>query len=83
MNLEKDVKDLVSMREILEWAIKREETSYDFYMLAKERSRTPAEAELFEFLAKQELEHKDTLQRQLDSIDAQVDIDRALSYDVY
>ncbi len=83
MNMEKDFQDLRSMREILEWAIKREESSYAFYTQARQRSRTPAEAEMFEFLAKQELEHKDTLQHQLDAINAQLDIDRALSYDVY
>jgi rubrerythrin len=83
MAVEKTIDELRSMKEILEWAIKREETSYVFYIKAKERSRTPAEADLFDFLAQQELAHKTTLMKQLELIEAQVDIDRALSYDVY
>jgi len=80
---EKSIEELRSMQEILEAAIQREELAYAFYLKAKEKSRTPAEAELFEFLANEELTHKATLSRQLEAIQAQVEIDRALSYDVY
>jgi rubrerythrin len=83
MSPEKSAAELRSMKEILQWAIKREEASHAFYLQAKELSRTPAEAELFDFLAKQELGHKSALVEQLELIEAQVDIDRALSYDVY
>ena len=77
------INDLSSMQDILKTAIKREEEARDFYLQARERARTPAETEMFEQLAEQELNHKVTLQKQLDEIQAQIETDRALSFDMY
>lgn len=83
MTTEKNIQALGSMKEILEGAIQREESSYLFYLEAKAHSRTPTEAALFEALANEELVHKQKLTNQLEEILAQMEIDRALSYDVY
>ena len=80
---EKTLDDLLSMKEILQVAIKREEESRAFYLKVRECARTPLEEEMFTKLADQELVHKNALQQKLDEIEAQMDIDRALSYDVY
>jgi rubrerythrin len=73
---------LTSMREILLIAIKREEEAYTFYISARQCARTPAEEEMFTKLAAQEMQHKRALEIQLDEINNQLDIDRALSYDL-
>lgn len=83
MTSEKNIQELGSMKEILEGAIQREESSYRFYLEAKALSRTPTEAALFDALANEELVHKQKLASQLEAILAQIEIDRALSYDVY
>ncbi len=79
---QQEYQELISMREILQMAIHREEESYQFYLRARQCARTPAEAEMFNKLAAQEIQHKKTLEDQLAEIDAQLDIDRALSYEV-
>ena len=38
---EKNIQELGSMKDILQGAIQREESSYRFYLEAKARSRTP------------------------------------------
>jgi len=78
----KDFEELNSMKEILRIAIGREEEAYHFYIHARQCARTPAEAEMFTRLAAQEAQHKKALEDQLSEINAQLDIDRALSYDV-
>ena len=80
---EQNINDLMTMQDILRMAIEREESARDFYLRAKERSRTPAEVELFDKLAEQEQSHRETLMLQLQEIQAQMDIDKALSYEVY
>ena len=73
--------ELLSMREILQIAIQREEQSYAFYKDARDRCSTRAEREMFDRLMDQELEHKRILVEQLEALEAQMDIDRALSED--
>ena len=73
---------LTSMRALLLIAIQREEEAYTFYMNARQCARTCTEEEMFTTLAAQELQHKMALQAQLDEIDNQLEIDRALSYDI-
>ncbi len=73
---------LRSMREILLIAIQREEEAYQFYIGARQCARTPVEEEMFTRLAAQEQQHKKTLETQLAEINAQLEIDRALSYDI-
>ncbi|MBN2355949.1 hypothetical protein JXO59_07535 [candidate division KSB1 bacterium] len=79
---QKEFEELTSMREILQIAIKREEEAYHFYIRARQVARTPVEVEMFTKLAEQESQHKKALEDQLTEIDAQLEIDRALSYDV-
>ncbi len=78
--LEKE--QLNSMREILQIAIRREEEAYSFYISARQCARTPAEEEMFSRLAAQEMQHKRALEIQLEEIHNQLDMDRALSYDI-
>ncbi|HNY92923.1 MAG TPA: ferritin family protein [bacterium] len=73
---------LLSMREILLTAIKREEEAYTFYISARQCARTTTEEEMFTRLAAQEMQHKRALEIQLEEIDSQLEIDRALSYDI-
>ncbi|MBD3375515.1 hypothetical protein GF406_10805 [candidate division KSB1 bacterium] len=75
--------ELVSMQDILRMAIEREQEAYEFYIKAKEHARTPVEEQMFQELADEELVHKEELEKKLQDLDAQADIDRALSYDVY
>lgn len=76
---EQEIEELTSMCEILEMAIKREESSYSFYMQARERATGRAEKELFYRLAQEELVHKQNLQRQKTDLDCQRFTDQALS----
>lgn len=78
-SLTEDISELTSMREILEMAIKKEEASYSFYIIAHERACNRIEKELFLRLAKEELVHKQNLERQLDEVVATIFTDRALS----
>ena len=74
---------LASMQEILRAAIEMENQLCDFYTQAKERARTREEDDLFEGLIKDCRKHARVLENQVQEIEAQLDIDRALSYDVY
>ncbi|HOT97230.1 MAG TPA: ferritin family protein [bacterium] len=73
---------LNSMREILLTAIHREEEAYTFYISARQCARTPTEEEMFNRLAAQEMQHKRALEIQLEEINNQLEMDRALSYDI-
>ena len=77
-----DHEKLLSMREILLTAIKRAEDPYTFYISARQCARTATEEEMFTRLAAQEMQHKRALEIQLEEIDSQLEIDRALSYDI-
>jgi rubrerythrin len=78
-SLTNDISELTSMREILEMAIRKEDSSYHFYLIAHDRSCNRMEKELFLRLAKEELVHKQNLERQLEEVVARVFTDRALS----
>ncbi len=77
--LSDDVGELTSIKEILEMAIRREASSYDFYMMAHQRACQKADRELFRRLAEEELTHKQNLQRQLEEVQARIYTDQALS----
>ncbi|HNW58739.1 MAG TPA: ferritin family protein [bacterium] len=79
---EVEKENLNSMREILLVAIHREEEAYAFYIGARQCARTPHEVEMFNRLAAQEMQHKRALEIQLEEINNQLDMDRALSYDI-
>jgi rubrerythrin len=74
-----DIGELTSMREILEMAIRKEDSSYGFYLIASQRSCNRMEKELFLRLAKEELLHKQNLERQLEEVEARTFTDRAMS----
>jgi rubrerythrin len=77
--LTNDIGELTSMREILQMAIRKEDSSYGFYLIASERSCNRMEKELFLRLAKEELLHKQNLERQLEEVEARTFTDRAMS----
>jgi rubrerythrin len=79
LNEIKDIGDLTSVREILEMAIKKEESAHLFYMIAHDRACNKVEKDLFLQLAQEELVHKQNLQRQLEEIKARMFTDQALS----
>ncbi len=79
MSISADIGEVSSIREILEMAIRREEASHGFYMIAHQRSCHRVDKELFLRLAQEELLHKQNLQRQLDEVNARLFTDRALS----
>jgi rubrerythrin len=74
-----DIDEIASMRDILEMAIRREESSHQFYMIAHSRACHRVDKELFLRLAQEELLHKQNLQRQLDEVEARILTDAAMS----
>ena len=78
-----NLNELVSMQDILKTAIERERQAHEFYLQAKEQARTLTEEKMFAELAAEELHHQQILEQKLTDIQAQIDIDRALSFDVY
>jgi len=78
-DLSSDIDELASMRDILEMAIRREESAHEFYMIAHSRACHRMDKELFLRLAQEELLHKQNLQRQLDEVNARIFTDAAMS----
>ncbi|MBN1543524.1 ferritin-like domain-containing protein [candidate division KSB1 bacterium] len=72
-----------SMQDILTMALKLESQACAFYKKALEHARTPEEEQLFLKLHDCANEHGQALERMLGEIEAQLEIDRALSYEVY
>lgn len=75
------ISELTTMREIVEMAMKREMDSVAFYTTAAERSTNEIERKMFLELVEEEKGHRDALKHQLEEIDAQLDIDRAITGD--
>jgi rubrerythrin len=71
--------ELTSIKEILEAAVQREESTYQFYMVAQQRACNRVDKELFLRLAQEELLHKQNLLRQLEEVKARLFTDSALS----
>ncbi|MFH1613882.1 MAG: ferritin family protein [Planctomycetota bacterium] len=57
--------DFDSYRDILEFAIAREQDAFEFYNALAQRSTNSAISFFFDGLAKQEVEHKETLELEL------------------
>ncbi|NOY77305.1 MAG: hypothetical protein GXO76_05490 [Calditrichaeota bacterium] len=74
-----DQQKWLSLKDILGVAIEREEQSYHFYMEALAKAVTPAEKKLLQELAKEELLHKEKLEKQLEDLIAQRDVDQAIT----
>lgn len=62
------IKDLKAKIEALIIAIPRELEAYEYYMDMAERYEDEASREMFVFLAKQELSHRDVLERILSDL---------------
>lgn len=77
------ITELTSMREILEMAIEREKKSLEFYRTAATQATTKVERELFERLAEEEVRHHEQLTMQLEGILAQMEIDRAITGELF
>jgi len=70
-----------SLTETLETAIKREEESNKFYLDAAAMAAIPSQKKILLRLADEELCHRENLIRLLQAINAQTEIDRAISGD--
>ena len=57
-----------SGEEIIEMAVKTEETGYEFYQMALDNASTDELKNLFDYLAKEELKHKETYSGLKDAI---------------
>jgi len=77
--LSDDIGELTSIKEILQVAVLREESAYNFYMIAHDRACNRVDKELFVRLAQEELLHKQNLLRQLEEVSARLFTDSALS----
>lgn len=62
------IRELESKIEALIIAIPREVEAYDFYMAMAERYTDDSSREMFVFLAKQELSHRDMLEKILSDL---------------
>lgn len=78
-SLTEEIGELTSIREILEMAIRREDTSHSFYMIAHQRACHKVDKDIFLRLAQEELLHKQNLQRQLEEVNARLFTDSAMS----
>jgi len=76
---ETDQQKWLSLKDILGIAIEREEQSHKFYMNALTKAVTTAEKKLLLELAKEELSHKEKLEKQLEDVIAQLDVDQAIT----
>lgn len=74
---------MMSMKEILKLAIKKEKELIEFYTQAHNHARTIEEDKMFKALIAKGHKHIEQLQEQLSELEAQKEIDKALSYDVY
>ena len=73
------ISELTTMREILEMAMKREHDSVAFYTTAAERAQTQMERKMFLELVEEERGHASALEKQLEQVLAQLEIDRAMT----
>ena len=74
------IPEYVSLEDILAQAIDHEQESHDYYAEAAKRTSEPELHRLLNQLAKVELEHKQTLQEQLEQLHSQREIAQNLIY---
>jgi rubrerythrin len=67
------IKELKAKIEALVIAIPRELDAYEYYLDMAEKYEDQASRDMFVFLAKQELSHKDTLERILTDLQGQLE----------
>lgn len=73
------VLELKAQAEILKQAIDREKASYDFYMAASNATKKKYEKDVYVQLANEELVHRDDLSRQLEEVEAQMEMEAAMA----
>ena len=71
--LKEKIRDLEAKIEALVIAIPREQDAYEFYLELKEEYEDPASKEMFDYLAKQELQHKANLEAILRNVERQLE----------
>jgi len=69
----KMIKDLKAKIEALIIAIPRELDAYEFYMELVDQYEDQASTDMFTFLAKQELSHRDALERLLKDLETKLE----------
>lgn len=72
MHNKKLIGDLKAKIEALVIAIPKEQEAYEFYMELASKYDDEASKEMFLFLAKQEMSHKDLLERILNDLDGKL-----------
>ncbi|MFI5173280.1 MAG: hypothetical protein ACHQKY_00370 [Terriglobia bacterium] len=75
------VLELKAQAEILREAIGRERASHDFYVAASKSTKRKYERDMYDQLAREEMVHRDDLARQLEEVEAQIEMESALTED--
>ncbi|MBZ5536174.1 MAG: hypothetical protein LAO31_09485 [Acidobacteriia bacterium] len=75
------VLELKAQAEILKQAVDREKASHDFYVVASKATKRKYEKDIYDRLAMEEMVHRDDLARQLEEVEAQIEVESALAED--
>jgi rubrerythrin len=73
------VLELKAQAEILREAIGRVKASHDFYVAASRSTKKKYEKDIHDQLALEEMVHRDDLSRQLEEVEAQIEMESALA----
>ncbi len=73
------VLELKAQAEIIKQAIEREKLSYEFYVAASKATKKKYEKDVYDRLATEEMVHRDDLSKQLEEIEAQIEMESALA----
>jgi rubrerythrin len=73
------VLELKAQAEILKQAVEREKASHSFYAAASKATKKKYEKDIYDQLALEEMVHRDDLSRQLEEIEAQIEVESALA----
>ncbi|MFQ5752230.1 MAG: ferritin family protein [bacterium] len=79
MNNDYTITSMTSMKEILEMAVRRAEKCYTFYKTASDRAPIKSTKEMLLQIAKDEKDHKKKLLSALEELNAQMEIDEAIT----
>ena len=75
------VLELKAQAEILKQAVEREKASHDFYVAASKATKKKYERDIYDRLALEEMVHRDDLARQLEEVEAQIEVESAVAED--
>jgi rubrerythrin len=73
------VLELKAQAEILKQAIEREKASYEFYVQASKSTKKKYEKEVYDRLAQEEVVQRDDLLRQLEEMEALIEVEAAIA----